>query len=86
MIQFNRETALVDYYIQQANQRARRLNAKVKKKDIHEGSLVMMYNSKLDSTFQTKLHPKWLGPSSHHSSNKEIVGQLVLNLLLSSCW
>ena len=61
VIQFNRETAL-DYYIQQANQRAGRLNAKVKKKDIHEGSLVMMYNSKLDSTFQTKLQPKWLGP------------------------
>ena len=23
---------------------------------------MMLYNLKLDSTFQTKLHPKWLGP------------------------
>ena len=29
---------------------------------MHEGSLVMMYNSKLDSTFQTKLQSKWLDP------------------------
>ena len=37
-------------------------NEKMKEKGIEEGSLVLRYNSKLDSTFHTAFQTKWEGP------------------------
>lgn len=40
----------------------KRLNVKVKNKEIKEGDLVLRYNSKLHNTFQKKFYIKWEGP------------------------
>ena len=52
-VQLDRMKAL-DYYEKMQEKVLARVNEKVKAKGIKEGDLVLLYNSKLDKTFQKK--------------------------------
>ena len=61
LLQMDRDKAC-DFYMEEAEKRIAKVNAKLPMKDIKVGDLVMKYDSRLDSTFQTKFRNKWIGP------------------------
>ena len=60
-LQLDRDLAF-DHYARVQMKRHEAENEKMKEKGMEEGSLVLRYNSKLDSTFHTAFQTKWEGP------------------------
>ena len=60
-LEFIREEAL-GFYIEQADRRKDQFNKQLKDKGLTKGMLVLKYDSRLDTRYDTKFLPQWEGP------------------------
>lgn len=60
-MQLDRGRAL-EYYMKWQEKKIEQANEQVTNKNIEKGDLVLLYNSRLDKTFQKKFQIKWEGP------------------------